>query len=82
MSPGETAPEDLLARTQWTCSKQTQKVKRSLKVTCCPMKYRKRKNINFYVVTLHDMSILRSGPQARHKIIHIFVKIIPSVKLQ
>jgi hypothetical protein len=33
MSPGETGPEDLLARTQRTCSKQTQKVKRSLKVT-------------------------------------------------
>jgi len=42
MSSGETGPEELLARTQWTCSKQTQKVKRSLKVTCSPVQDRKR----------------------------------------
>jgi hypothetical protein len=42
----------------------------------------KANKINFYFVTLHDMSILHSEPQARYKTIHVLAKIIPSVKLQ
>ena len=82
MNPGETGPEDLLARTRWTCSKQNTESEKFLKSDMQSYERSKANKINFYFLTLHDTSILRSGPQARHKMIHIFVKIIPSIKLQ